>query len=89
MLSLEDIMLGFIKSIFKFFGRIFIDIIWDLYIDPFVYSTGKITLKILTLGFCSLNHPSKPIKFMIYLTGAIILFAGWYLIFYAIQYFFG
>ncbi|KTD63668.1 hypothetical protein Lsan_1101 [Legionella santicrucis] len=78
----DEVIVGFIRWIFRFLGWLIIDVIFDLFIDPFIYSTGKLTLRIITLGQYRFDNPSNLIKFFIYSSGVIILLAGLYLMFY-------
>ncbi|KTC93452.1 hypothetical protein [Legionella cincinnatiensis] len=78
----DEVIVGFIRGVFRFLGWLIIDVIFDLFIDPFIYSTGKVTLRVITLGQCRFDNPSKLTKFFIYSTGVIILLAGLYLALY-------
>ncbi|VEB38888.1 Uncharacterised protein [Legionella sainthelensi] len=78
----DEVILGFIKGVFRFLGWLIMDVIFDLFIDPFIYSTGKLTLRVITLGQYRFDNPSHLTKFFIYSAGVIILLAGLYLTFY-------
>lgn len=87
MFDLGDVLFGFIRAVFKFLGWAIVEIIFKLYLEPFMYAAGKIALTLLTLGRCALEKPSKFMESMIYLAGGIILVIGLYLIFRLIAYF--
>ncbi|WP_252580375.1 hypothetical protein [Legionella lytica] len=82
---LDELISGLLRAPFKFFGWLLNDFIFEQIIDPIIYSIGKCTLRMLTLGRCKLDNPSKIMKAMIYITGVATLIAGTWLIFRALS----
>ncbi len=76
----DELLSAIIKGLFRFLGWLFIEILFELVIEPFIYACGKHTLRVMTLGQYRLENPSRLAQSLIYSTGVISLIAGGYLL---------
>ncbi len=78
---LDEFISGLLRAAIKVCGWIANYFLFEQIIDPIIYSIGKGTLRIISLGQCKLDNPSNFINALIYITGGITLIGGFWLIF--------